>query len=167
MKKTIFILITIIIALNICPRNLLSYDNNEFDVRIFYPDNYKKVLLSNGVIFYNDSASTAFSLLMAESQYPVSKHIKMIEENYDAFSILDSSSMYLTAAECSLFNVQNGMKSYFSYVNDEELVFKSVLALKRESIVYLIISEFAGSVDDEEVSILNDCIKTFRADFNE
>lgn len=157
----------LIILIPLWGRNIISFEFEEYNVRIYYPEDYNKILLTNGVIFHSEQYNAAFSMLVAESDISVEQHTRIIEERYNAVNLIDSSEIYLNNDELNMFGIDNGIRSYFQYIEENHYVNKSLLTMKKDNIAYMIISEFEGELPEQEIDIINDCIGRFRVNYNE
>lgn len=162
-KRIVLIIMILLLMFPAWGRNIISFEFDEYNVFIYYPDDYKKILMTNGVIFHSELYNSAFSMLVSESKSGVEEHLQFFEEQYNAENLIDSSEIFLNNEELAGFNVDNGARSYFKYEEDNEIVNKSLLVMRKDSIVYMIIAQFSGEIPAEEIAIVNDCISTFKA----
>ncbi len=161
MKKYLFI-IFLVLYVFISARNLISYTNTDYNVKIYYPEDYKKLLNKNGVVFYNEEKPVAFSLLFSESKYSAKEHLQRLEKQLGVSNLLDSTQIVFTDKEKKQFNVDKGYRSYIKLQDNINTISKTIIAMQKDNIVYLILVEFDGTVDEEEVDIINDCIASFK-----
>ena len=167
MKKIIFIIIFIGISILLFPRNIISYNIDKYDAVIYYPEDYEILNSEHVVVFYNDEKGAAFSLFYSESKNTPVEQVRSLEESYNAVNLLDSTNIYLTPEEINVFNIDNGLRSYFKYAEDDIMINILMLVRKKDSVLFLIMTQFSGEVSKEERMIIDDCITTFRIKENE
>ena len=149
------------------PRNIISYNIEKYDVIIYYPEDYKILNNEHVVVFYNEEKGAAFSLFYSVSESSPIEQVRLLEESYNTVNLLDSTNIYLTIDEMNLFNIDDGLRSYFKYTENDVIVNISMLVMKKDSVLFLIMTQFSGEVSKEERIIIDDCIATFRINENE
>ncbi|MFO8061597.1 MAG: hypothetical protein R6U31_01575 [bacterium] len=148
------------IPLILLSREIALYEMDDWNAAIYHPVDYEVMPIKQGVIFTKDNIS--FSLLTNVSDRSARSHLVSFEKRTDIINELDSLDIPMDSTILDSFNIDNGYRGYYQIYSENHLIHESILSMKRDSIVYFIISRFDGNVPPEEVDIVNQCISRFR-----